>query len=140
MTDRRAISQRQRLAMFTAQNGICADCPRKLMPGMYHADHRIPLADGGADDESNLKLICLDCHKAKTRGENRSRAHHKRIAAGGKTRKGKPMPGSRASKFKRKMDGTVERRDPLVQAYMGRDGTNEEDATNLARAVRDILK
>lgn len=100
MVDRRDISQKRRAALFLAQSGKCADCPRKLMPGMYHADHRIPLADGGADDDSNIKLICLDCHKAKTRGENKSRAHHKRIAAGGRTRKG---PGFRGWK---RFDGT----------------------------------
>ncbi len=33
------------------------------------ADHAIPLAEGGKDDESNLRGICAECHKAKTQDE-----------------------------------------------------------------------
>jgi len=110
MTDRRSLTQKKRAELFLAQNGKCYDCPRKLMPGMYHADHRLPLADGGSNDDDNIVLICLDCHKAKTRGENKSRAHHDRIAVGGRQRKSRPMPGSRASGWKCKMSGEVVRR------------------------------
>lgn len=37
-------------------------------------DHITPLADGGADDESNYQSLCCEHHKAKTAAENSSRA------------------------------------------------------------------
>lgn len=32
-------------------------------------DHEIPLAEGGSDDEYNLKSICAPCHEAKSKAE-----------------------------------------------------------------------
>ena len=32
-------------------------------------DHRIPLAEGGADDETNEQALCEDCHAIKTKAE-----------------------------------------------------------------------
>jgi len=36
-------------------------------------DHRIPLADGGSDDPSNLQWLCVECHRAKTEREKARR-------------------------------------------------------------------
>lgn len=33
-------------------------------------DHRIPLEEGGLDDETNEQAICKSCHKAKTAAES----------------------------------------------------------------------
>lgn len=33
-------------------------------------DHRIPLAEGGADDETNEQSLCEDCHAIKTKAES----------------------------------------------------------------------
>ena len=33
-------------------------------------DHRIPLAEGGADDETNEQSLCEDCHAVKTKAES----------------------------------------------------------------------
>lgn len=35
-------------------------------------DHIIPKVDGGSDDLSNLRCLCLSCHARKTLSENRS--------------------------------------------------------------------
>lgn len=91
MVDRRSLTQRERADMFLAQGGKCATCPRKLMRGQYHADHRQALVHGGDNDLGNIKLICLDCHKDKTRKDVQGRAHHDRIAVGGKQRVGPKM-------------------------------------------------
>lgn len=32
-------------------------------------DHKIPLAEGGADDESNEQALCEPCHDAKSLAE-----------------------------------------------------------------------
>lgn len=34
------------------------------------ADHVIPLAEGGRDDESNLQGLCGECHEVKTQAES----------------------------------------------------------------------
>lgn len=36
-------------------------------------DHRVPLAEGGADSEENLQALCGECHDAKTAAENKIR-------------------------------------------------------------------
>jgi len=33
-------------------------------------DHKIPLAEGGTEDESNEQAICDECNRLKTRGES----------------------------------------------------------------------
>ena len=35
----------------------------------YIVDHILPLAKGGADDESNLQSLCLTCNEIKTRAD-----------------------------------------------------------------------
>jgi 5-methylcytosine-specific restriction protein A len=49
----------------------CEPCKRagRLTPATLR-DHRIPLAEGGADDESNEQAICKRCHRAKTHAES----------------------------------------------------------------------
>lgn len=105
--DRRSLSQKRRAELVLAQGGKCADCGKKLRPGMFDVDHRQALVHGGDNEPDNLVAICFDCHKAKTRKDVQARAHGDRIAAGGRQRTGKPMDGSRNSKFKKKMDGSV---------------------------------
>ena len=34
------------------------------------ADHTVPLAEDGVDDESNLQPVCADCHTIKTAEES----------------------------------------------------------------------
>lgn len=110
MVDRRSFSFKKRAEICLRQSGKCG-CGEKLQPGRYEIDHIAALIHGGSNDDDNLRAICLDCHKAKTRKDVQGRAHHDRIAAGGKQRKGPPMPGSRDSGLKKHMDGTVSRRD-----------------------------
>src|SRR5262245_14132736 len=33
-------------------------------------DHIVPLYQGGGDDDSNKQLLCVPCHKAKTKRES----------------------------------------------------------------------
>ena len=35
-------------------------------------DHVIPLALGGADDDSNYQSLCVECHRAKSKREART--------------------------------------------------------------------
>lgn len=109
MIDRRALTQKERTEMFVAQKGKCGCCGRKLQRGQYHADHKQALEHGGDNDLGNIWLICLDCHKAKTRKDHQARAKGDRISVGGRQRSGPPLPGTRASGIRKRMNGTVER-------------------------------
>ena len=69
-------NQARRLRVF-ARNPLCVPCEalgRVTLATI--ADHAIPLAEGGRDDEGNLRGICPSCHREKTveeskRGRNR---------------------------------------------------------------------
>lgn len=66
--------------LFLKQMGRCAILGRKILAGeTTHADHIVPLKDGGQNRESNLQLVTVDAHKAKTAAENTARAKERRI-------------------------------------------------------------
>lgn len=65
MATRRRIMQRDK---FT-----CQCCGIVRMDN--EVDHRVPLEQGGAaDEDGNLWVLCIECHKAKTRKEAQERA------------------------------------------------------------------
>lgn len=112
---RRAISTRERTALFLAAGGCCAHCRVKIQPGQrWDLDHARPLELMGADEPSNWQVLCAPCHRTKTaddvsriRKAQRSQARHLGTKAPSKT----PLPFGKRSAFKRKLDGTVVRRD-----------------------------
>lgn len=103
-TDDSAIPPRVRMRVWERAAGKCQGCTRKLRPGEdWQADHVIALINGGANRESNLRLLCDWCHKAKTAQDVAQKAEAARIRAkhvGIKKKSGRPMPGSRDSKWK----------------------------------------
>ena len=38
--------------------GICSECGE---PNSWRVDHIIPRTEGGPDEPSNLRLLCMDC-------------------------------------------------------------------------------
>ena len=40
----------------------------------HEVDHVVPLEQGGSNDMGNLRLTCVECHKAKTAREASARA------------------------------------------------------------------
>jgi 5-methylcytosine-specific restriction protein A len=52
--------------MIIARDPVCRACRRAWS---VTADHIIPKARGGTDDESNLQGLCAQCHTAKTAGD-----------------------------------------------------------------------
>lgn len=44
-------------------------------------DHTVPLIEGGAHDWHNLRLLCMDCHKAETAALARRRAARRKAVA-----------------------------------------------------------
>jgi len=52
---------------------VVRSCGRAWLPWRDQVDHRVPLEQGGGNDDVNLQLLCDDCHKIKTAAEARTR-------------------------------------------------------------------
>lgn len=110
------ITGKMRADIFMRHGGICHLCSMKVVPGEeWDVSHEIPLEAGGKDDDSNWLVAHRKCHRHHTATVDApmiakvKRIHQRHIGAKLKSRN--PLPGSKHSKFKRKMDGTVVRRD-----------------------------
>lgn len=105
------IPDRVRLRVYLRADGRCLLCGRKIGNGgvNWHCDHISALVLGGENRESNLRPICEWCHYRKTKTDIAEKAvtYRKRKASLGLKRSKNPMPGSRSSRWKKKMDGTV---------------------------------
>ncbi|WP_233343645.1 HNH endonuclease [Burkholderia cepacia] len=69
---RRWVETRKRIAVD--QQFVCRGCGCVWLPWRDEVDHEVPLEQGGSNDDSNLQLLCDDCHKAKTVNEARARS------------------------------------------------------------------
>ena len=115
---RRYLTDHARAKLFLDRGGKCEGaCGRKLSSSdVWHIDHRIALENGGTNDPANLQILCAWCHKPKTAADaklaakGRAQAVAHVIPTSQRRKKGAPLPGSKRSKWKRRMDGTVERR------------------------------
>ena len=114
MVKRKSISTKQRVALFQKHNGVCHICGGKINVGeAWEVEHVIPFAMGGEDSESNWSPAHVRCHRTKTTDDVGKIAKAKRREArhiGAKV-SGTPLPFGKKSPFKRKLDGTVVRRD-----------------------------
>jgi 5-methylcytosine-specific restriction endonuclease McrA len=113
-TDDEAIPVRVKLRVFERYGKRCAECTLVIRGRLRPAyDHIRALANGGEHREGNLQLLCVPCHKVKTRADVGEKRVNNRVKAkhlGIKKRKGRPMPGSRDSGIKMKIGGGWERR------------------------------
>jgi 5-methylcytosine-specific restriction endonuclease McrA len=112
---RRHISTRDRAKIFAGEGGVCHVCLGKIQVGeAWDVSHEIPLALGGDDCGDNLRVAHRKCHASVTRVEDIpaiAKAKRREAAhTGTKAKSRRPMPGSRASGLRKRMDGRVERR------------------------------
>ena len=114
---RRRLTDQQRAALFLARGGKCECCGRRIRAGeIWHLDHRIALENGGDNSDGNLSVLCTWCHKDKTKEDHAKAAKSRHVATAHvvptihRQKKWKPLPGSRRSGWRKRMDGTVERR------------------------------
>lgn len=111
---REYLTDQERAKLFLDRGGRCHKCSRKLGPAdKWIVEHLIALQNGGTNDWSNLEVTCSWCVPKKN-AEDASQAAKTRAVAVShivptdqRRKKGPPIPGSRRSKYKRKMDGTV---------------------------------
>jgi len=114
MTRRRSMTPLRRARIFDAHSGTCHLCGQKIAVGeAWEAEHIIALEISGDDSDANLAPAHVACHRAKTADDAGRIAKARRVRAKhiGAHRPKATLPGSRASKWKRRIDGTVVRRD-----------------------------
>ena len=114
MTRRRNMTSLRRARIFDAACGICHICGEKIQIGeAWEAEHKIALRISDDDSDANLAPAHKHCHKPKTKTDAGLIAKVKRVHAKhiGAHRPKATIPGSKASGWKRKIDGTMVRRD-----------------------------
>ena len=105
------VPARVQLRVFDRYGGVCQITGRKIMPGdVWECDHRRALCNGGLNRESNLQPAIQEAHRYKTRDDVKLKAEsdRKRMKHLGIKRQPRQiMPGSKLSKWKKRLDGTV---------------------------------
>lgn len=107
---RREFSRKTKAEAFLRCGGHCEGCTALLAPARIEYDHIIPDSLGGEPTLENCRVICAACHRVKTGDDagNLARAlrrEAKHIGASAPARR--PMPGSRGSPYRKKLNGEV---------------------------------
>lgn len=103
-----------KVAAWKRANGHCEKCTAKLYPGKYEYHHDKECTFGGDNSLENCVVLCVPCHDlitgARAKDVAKSNAVRNKHAGIKRKPKGRPLPGTKASGWKRKMDGTLVRR------------------------------
>lgn len=105
---------RVRLRIFEQYGGVCQLTGRKIQIGdEWDLDHRIALINGGANDEDNLWPVLREAHREKTAEDVKIKAKADRVRKKhlGIIRPKSRLPCGKDSPFKKRLDGSVVRRD-----------------------------
>jgi 5-methylcytosine-specific restriction endonuclease McrA len=100
MTNRKSITDKIKiLSLRYHGQHICPICYDYITVGEeIDWDHRQALIHGGSHDHFNIRMVHRACHKKKTAQDIKANAKVKRIAAGGRKRKGPKMKGGKFPK------------------------------------------
>lgn len=119
---RKAITPAMKLVALQRANvhGACYVCKRLCPQDQFQFDHVQALVDGGAHDPENIAVICLWCHREKSAFEHQrnskskrlaqARAAHEAVLAGAPKRPSTIKSRGFDRTFKKKLNGTTERR------------------------------
>ena len=111
MPRRKSRPRKERARLFKLHGGICHICEGKIHVGeKWDLEHVIPWEISYDDSDENVKPAHCKCHPGKTRTDRKVIAKVHRQEAkhyGFKASKGRPFPGGKNSKWKKKMDGSV---------------------------------
>ena len=101
---------RVRLRVFERHGGICHLTGRKITPAdQWDLDHITALVNGGENREQNLAPALRQAHKDKTAQDVAQKAKDRRVRSKhlGIEKKRATIAGSKGTKWKRKIDGSV---------------------------------
>jgi 5-methylcytosine-specific restriction protein A len=109
MTRRMSPSRRARI--FAAHDGMCHLCGGKIdgTRERWEVEHIVPYALTRDDTDDNLAPAHVGCHAAKTKGDVTAIAKAARVSKKhiGAHRPAGTLAGSKASRWKRKLNGQV---------------------------------
>ena len=108
-TDNTPAPPRVRLRVFEKYKGTCYLSGIKIMPGdKWELEHIVAIINGGENRESNMAPALAKPHKVKTAADMAQKSKDYRVRAKhAGIKKPSRVPGSRDSKFKKRMDGSV---------------------------------
>jgi len=114
-TKRTKMTRARRVGIFLRDDGMCCLCGVRIAAHReaWIIEHPDAIAMGGSDNDADLHPAHEKCRRIKDKEDAKRLAYRNRVIDSGyanKSRARNPMPGSRASKWKRRMDGTTERR------------------------------
>lgn len=102
---------KERARLFELHGGLCHICGGKINVGeAWELEHVIPFEFAQDDTDENVKPAHVACHKVKTADDVKDIAKARRRREkhfGFRPPSKSPMPGSKASKWRRKMNGEV---------------------------------
>lgn len=113
MTTRLEFTRKTKALRFQHCKGLCEGCGVRLMPGKFEYDHDKEAADEGDNSFENCRVLCDSCHKPKTKAfiQRIRKADRQRDKNIGAFKRVSRFPCSRNSPWKKKIDGSVVRRD-----------------------------
>lgn len=110
-TKRRPMTKARRVRLFLEADGVCCLCEQRIRDGeAWTIEHLIALSLGGKDTDENCRPAHERCRRVKDKQDAAAKAKRDRIVDAGYRGEGKKksrFPGSKASRFKKRMDGTV---------------------------------
>ena len=111
MSSRQEFTKSTKRDAFLRANGDCELCGMKLKVNEAEYHHRIEAFIGGEATLENCVVLCRSCHALATK-KRRSEIDKTRRLSDQRMgiRRKSTFPGSRQSLWRKRMDGTVERR------------------------------
>ena len=108
-TVRQEFSKAIKLEAFERSKGHCEACRQKIITRAEY-DHRIPCGLGGDNSLANCVCLCVKCHRSKTSAKDVP-AISKAVRLNEKLAGARKSRGGFRKDLRRKMDGTVVRRE-----------------------------
>ena len=105
---------RVRRRVFDAYDGRCYLTGRLIDPvrDVWELEHIIAICNGGLNVESNLAPALVEAHKEKTKRDVAIKSKTAKVRnkhLGIRSKKWRPMAGTKASGIRRRMNGDIER-------------------------------
>ena len=104
------VPPRVKTRVFDRCKERCGQCGRRIIAETWTCEHLVALINGGENRESNLGVTCSWCLPAKNAADvaEKSDVYEKRVKhIGARPRSRHPVPGSKGTKFRKRMSGEV---------------------------------